>query len=318
VSPGVTPSQTVGPFFAIGLTWRDGAFVAPPDTEGAFWIRGTVYDGAGEVVPDAIIETWQADGDGRFADSADPRGAISWAGFRGLGRSGTVDDGRYGIYTIKPGLLPTPDGRTEAPHLDVSVMARGLLARLVTRIYFEDEAAANATDAVLSALPPAADAATLIARRDGDGMRSTSDAKVTGRPFSSRSELGCGQRRAGPRALALRRSSSTAAAVCRRSGRKSRRRTAIDARLACADRFSAAITVPEASRSGTAIERRPASSSWSAPAYPRWRTVSSTLRNSCGSVTVRAVSGSSLIRRSRSSSSSSGSAARSTRPIDVQ
>jgi protocatechuate 3,4-dioxygenase alpha subunit len=166
---GLTPSQTVGPYFSIGLTWEDGPHVAPPDADGAFWIRGTVLDGEGNPVPDAVIETWQADGQGRFADPADPRGAVLWSGFRGLGRCATDEDGRYGICTIMPGPLPTPDGRLEAPHIDVGVMARGLLARLVTRIYFPEEEAANAADPVLSALPPGAGAATLVARREGDG-----------------------------------------------------------------------------------------------------------------------------------------------------
>jgi protocatechuate 3,4-dioxygenase, alpha subunit len=157
----VTPSQTVGPFFTIGLTWADGSYVVPDGTPGAFWVEGVVYDGAGEPVPDAIVETWQADANGRFA-AGDPRGDGA-AGFRAIGRSGTDDDGRFRIHTVKPAPLPTPDGRVEAPHLDVTVMARGLLARLVTRIYFPDEQAANAADPVLGALPPTADASTLVA-----------------------------------------------------------------------------------------------------------------------------------------------------------
>jgi protocatechuate 3,4-dioxygenase alpha subunit len=167
----VTPSQTVGPFFTIGLTWADGSEVVPDGTPGAVWIRGVVYDGAGEPVPDAVIETWQADADGRFPSDEDPRGAINAAGFRGLGRSGTNDDGRYQIRTIKPGPLPAPDGGVEAPHIDVTVLARGLLARLVTRIYFPDEPAANAADPVLSALPPGAAADTLLAVAHDDGYR---------------------------------------------------------------------------------------------------------------------------------------------------
>lgn len=168
-SPGVTPSQTVGPFFAIGLTWDDGAQVVPAGTPGAFWIRGRVLDGNGDPIPDAVIETWQADPDGRFDHPDDPRGAVDWGSFRGLGRSGTDDEGWYEIYTIKPGPLPAPGGATEAPHIDVSVMCRGLLARLATRIYFPHEEAANAADPVLSSLPDGADAATLVARPDGEG-----------------------------------------------------------------------------------------------------------------------------------------------------
>jgi protocatechuate 3,4-dioxygenase alpha subunit len=111
---GITPSQTVGPFFTIGLTWEDGFEVVPDGTPSAIWIRGAVYDGAGDPVPDAIVETWQADGDGRFPSAEDPRGAVESDGFRGLGRSGTDDQGRWQIRTIKPGQLPVPGGGCEA------------------------------------------------------------------------------------------------------------------------------------------------------------------------------------------------------------
>jgi protocatechuate 3,4-dioxygenase alpha subunit len=167
----VTPSQTVGPFFTIGLTWEDGAEVVPAGTPGEIWISGVVYDGAGDPIPDAVIETWQADADGRFPSADDPRGAIQTDGFRGLGRSGTDEQGRYEIHTIKPGLLPAPDGGVEAPHIDVTVLARGLLARLVTRIYFADEPSANAADPVLSALPAGAAADTLVAVAQEGGYR---------------------------------------------------------------------------------------------------------------------------------------------------
>jgi protocatechuate 3,4-dioxygenase alpha subunit len=168
---GVTPSQTVGPFFTIGLTWDDGNQVVPAGTPGEVWIRGVVYDGAGDPIPDAVIETWQANQDGRFPSADDPRGAVESDGFRGLGRSGTDGDGRYQIRTVKPGPLPAPGGAIEAPHIDVTVLARGLLARLVTRIYFSDEQAANESDPVLAALPPNADARSLIAVAQEDGYR---------------------------------------------------------------------------------------------------------------------------------------------------
>jgi protocatechuate 3,4-dioxygenase, alpha subunit len=155
----LTPSQTVGPFFSIGLDWPDGPQVVPDGHPDAIRITGRVFDGAGEPVPDAVVETWQADGDGRF-DS----------GFRGFGRCGTDPDGRWWIVTLKPAPLPAPDGRIEAPHLDVSVLARGLLDRVVTRLYFPDEPAANPADPVLSALH-AADRATLVATAEPDGLR---------------------------------------------------------------------------------------------------------------------------------------------------
>jgi protocatechuate 3,4-dioxygenase alpha subunit len=167
----LTPSQTVGPFFAIGLTWSDGQDVVPDGTPGAFWIRGAVYDGNGDAIPDAVVETWQADPGGRFAHPDDPRGAVEWGEFRGLGRCGTDDEGRYQIHTVKPGPLPTPDGRREAPHIDLTVMCRGLLARLVTRMYFPEEEAANAADPVLASLPAGAAGETLIAAEDDDGYR---------------------------------------------------------------------------------------------------------------------------------------------------
>jgi protocatechuate 3,4-dioxygenase, alpha subunit len=165
----LTPSQTVGPYFAIGLTWEDGPFVVPEGTEGAIWIRGRVTDGEGEPVPDAVIETWQADPDGRFDHPDDPRGP-SGSDFRAFGRTGTDAGGEFAILTLKPGPVPGPNGTMQAPHIDVSVFARGLLNRCVTRIYFADEAEANANDPVLAGVPEDR-RATLVAERTGDGYR---------------------------------------------------------------------------------------------------------------------------------------------------
>jgi protocatechuate 3,4-dioxygenase, alpha subunit len=163
----LTPSQTVGPFFAVGLPWPDGADVVAASTPGAVRIHGLVLDGAGEPVPDALVETWQADPAGRFAHPDDPRGpAAPAAGFRGFGRCPTGPDGRWAVLTVKPGPLPP-----QAPHLDVSVFARGLLDRLVTRIYFPDEADANAADPVLAAVPDPLARASLVAVPDRDGLR---------------------------------------------------------------------------------------------------------------------------------------------------
>ena len=167
----LTPSQTIGPFLAIGLPWPDGPFVVPEGTPGAITISGVVLDGAGEPVPDALIETWQAAPDGSFAHPDDPRGpGAAWrpgagagSGFRGFGRCPTDAGGRYRIITLRPGALPGPGGRTEAPHIDVSVFARGLLDRVVTRIYFPDETAANAADPVLAGITAGDRRATLIA-----------------------------------------------------------------------------------------------------------------------------------------------------------
>ena len=180
MSQGITPSQTVGPFLAIALPWADGPFVVPPDTPGSIVIAGRVVDGAGQPVPDALVETWQADSDGRFEHPDDPRGAAAAAGqFRGFGRSATDPDGNYRIVTLRPGALPCPGGGTEAPHLDVSVFARGLLDRVVTRIYFPDEAAANAADPVLTSITDPVRKATLIAADETHG-RFTFDIRLQG------------------------------------------------------------------------------------------------------------------------------------------
>jgi protocatechuate 3,4-dioxygenase alpha subunit len=166
-----TPPQTVGPFHSIGLRQPDWALVVPLGTPGAFWLRGSLRDGAGEPVPDGVIETWQADPDGRFDHPDDPRGAAVSAvpGFRGFGRTETLD-GEWAVYLVKPGRLPDGDGGLQAPHVDLSVFARGLLDRVVTRVYFDDEDAANAEDPVLRGLDPDR-RATLVATSVEDGYR---------------------------------------------------------------------------------------------------------------------------------------------------
>jgi len=166
-----TPSQTVGPFFAIGLPWPEGPYAVPPGTPGAIRIRGTIYDGAGTPIPDHLIETWQADPDGRFCDLHGYGGGSELPGFRGFARHGVEDgDGTYEIVTVKPGRVPEPGGRLQAPHIDVSVFARGMLNRVVTRIYFADEEQANAEDPVLARV--AADRRhTLLATPEEGGYR---------------------------------------------------------------------------------------------------------------------------------------------------
>jgi protocatechuate 3,4-dioxygenase, alpha subunit len=162
----LTPSQTVGPFLSIGLTWPGGHLVVPEGTPGAIRISGIVRDGAGAPVPDGVIETWQPDVDGRFDHPDDPRGA-SGSGFAGFGRCPTDGDGRYQIVTVKPGAL----GDGQAPHINVTVLARGLLQHVVTRIYFPDETEANAEDVVLRSLPDDGARSTLIAAPAEDGYR---------------------------------------------------------------------------------------------------------------------------------------------------
>ena len=163
-----TPSQTIGPYFGFALPWADGPLVVPAGTPGSILLTGQVTDGLGDPVPDCLIETWQADPTGRFSHPED-RGSHS--DFRGFGRCPTDDDGRFAIVTLKPGRVTNPDGTTQAPHVEVSIFARGLLKRLVTRIYFEDEAAANRTDPILALVTDAAARATLIAAKTDDGYR---------------------------------------------------------------------------------------------------------------------------------------------------
>jgi protocatechuate 3,4-dioxygenase alpha subunit len=150
---GTTPSQTVGPYLSIGLPWPDGPKVVPEGTEGRIRLYGKVYDGDGEVIPDALIETWQADADGKFG-----------TGFRGFGRCPTNDHGDWEIFTVKPGRI----GDGQAPHIDVNVFARGMLNRCVTRIYFADED--NSSDPVLETVPEAR-RSTLLVEPGGDGYR---------------------------------------------------------------------------------------------------------------------------------------------------
>ncbi len=141
----------------------------PEGTPGAIRITGTVYDGDGNPVPDCLIETWQADPAGRFADLHGHGERSELDGFRGFARCGYEDgDGSFEIVTVKPGSVPGPGGLAQAPHIDVSVFARGMLNRLVTRIYFADEPSANAADPVLASVPRER-LATLLAEPLDDG-----------------------------------------------------------------------------------------------------------------------------------------------------
>ncbi|MBV9359371.1 MAG: protocatechuate 3,4-dioxygenase subunit alpha [Chloroflexi bacterium] len=155
MSSPLTTSQTVGPFFAIGLTHDDrpaalGNRLVGPGTAGErIQVRGHVYDGGQAPVPDAMIELWQANAAGRYRHPADTRHDLPLdPDFTGFGRCGTDDEGRYWFETVKPGRVPGPDGRPQAPHIVVTVFARGLLNHVLTRLYFADEPA-NADDPVL-------------------------------------------------------------------------------------------------------------------------------------------------------------------------
>jgi protocatechuate 3,4-dioxygenase alpha subunit len=167
-----TPSQTVGPYLAIGLL-RELATpeVVPRTDPRAIVIRGRLLDGAGAPVPDGMVETWQANAAGRYRHPADERADVPLEdGFLGFGRSGTDADGTWEIVTVRPGRVPAAGGALQAPHVAVSVFARGVLKRLATRIYFPDEEQANAADPLLARLSPA-ERSTLVARADGDGLR---------------------------------------------------------------------------------------------------------------------------------------------------
>jgi protocatechuate 3,4-dioxygenase, alpha subunit len=163
----LTSSQTVGPFFAPALLREDARrnILTRPDTVGErIRIEGRVLDGDGVPVPDALVEIWQANAQGRYNHAADQGVAQLDSSFLGFGRSGTAEDGSYWFETVKPGLVPFDGERMQAPHICVTVFSRGLLNHLVTRLYFEDEPG-NALDPVLQCVPNDR-RATLLARRE--------------------------------------------------------------------------------------------------------------------------------------------------------
>jgi protocatechuate 3,4-dioxygenase, alpha subunit len=170
---GITPSQTVGPYFAIALTpggydWSPsvGNDLVTPDSSGErIRIEGRVLDGDGNPVNDAMIEVWQADSAGRYAHPADGR-ANPNAAFKGFGRTGTDESGAYSFETIKPGAVAGPNG-TQAPHIVVAVFARGMLRQTYTRLYFSD--AKNDGDPVLGLVRQERRSTLVAQRRDGGG-----------------------------------------------------------------------------------------------------------------------------------------------------
>jgi protocatechuate 3,4-dioxygenase alpha subunit len=164
----ITPSQTVGPYFAYGLTpdnrcqwdpnghysWKntvDGNLITPDAAGEKIRIEGVVLDGDGLPINDAMIEIWQADSQGRYASPQDKR-ALPNIQFKGFGRSATDKQGVFAFDTIKPGSVPGPGGARQAPHIVVAVFSRGMLRQVYTRLYFSDEAA-NATDPILTLVP---------------------------------------------------------------------------------------------------------------------------------------------------------------------
>jgi len=164
VSLEATTSQTVGPYFSIGLTRLKKVDLAGPGVSGErITVEGRVLDGDRKPVPDAMIEIWQANSHGKYAHPEDDQKKPLEPGFQGFGRIPVDENGKFSFTTIKPGAVPGPNGNPQAPHIAVSVFMRGLLRRLVTRIYFPDEPA-NAGEFVLNLVEPER-RATLIAKK---------------------------------------------------------------------------------------------------------------------------------------------------------
>jgi protocatechuate 3,4-dioxygenase, alpha subunit len=164
-----TTWQTVGPFFKIGLAWLYQSDIAGPSASGdRVTIEGRILDADGQPVPDGILEIWQANSHGKYAHPDDTQDKPLEPGFRGYGRIPTDDQGRFRFTTIKPGRVPGPDGpgaekKLQAPHLVISVFTRGLLRRLITRMYFPDDPA-NQEDFALNLVEPSRQS-TLIAKK---------------------------------------------------------------------------------------------------------------------------------------------------------
>ncbi len=164
-----TPSQTVGPYLHLGLAWLTTTDLAKNASAGErIVVAGSVLDGDGQSIPDALLEVWQANADGKYAHPDDTQDKRIDPGFSGFGRIPTDKDGRFRFTTIKPGATPGPGGTVQVPHIVVALFMRGILRHLYTRIYFSDEAI-NAADPILGSIENPARRNTLIARRSADG-----------------------------------------------------------------------------------------------------------------------------------------------------
>ena len=165
----VTPSQTIGPFYWGTIVKAYRADLAPPGVAGErIEIALVMHDANGAVVPDGLFEIWQANSHGRYNHPDDRRNLPIDAGFEGFGRASTDAEGVARFGTVKPGRVPWPEGGLQAPHINISVFARGLLNRFATRLYFDGDPAL-ADDPVLKLVEPAR-RDTLIAKRDGAGL----------------------------------------------------------------------------------------------------------------------------------------------------
>ena len=163
-----TSSQTVGPYFRIGLRWLNQDNLVGEGVSGErVTIQGRVFDGDGAPVRDAILEIWQANAHGKYDHPEDTQDKLLEPGFKGYGRVPVNDEGMFRFATIKPGSVPGPQGKDQAPHLVVSVFMRGVLRRMVTRIYFPDDTH-NASDFILNLVEPLR-RSTLIAKKTASG-----------------------------------------------------------------------------------------------------------------------------------------------------
>jgi protocatechuate 3,4-dioxygenase alpha subunit len=164
-----TPSQTVGPFFHDALPYEHGPLLVLPTSPGAITIGGTVHDGTGMPIPDALVEIWQADPAGVLGGHTGIFEPPGEGEFRGFGRCPTGPDGSYAFTTLKPGATPLVDRTPQAPHIAMSVFARGMLRRVATRVYFPDSDA-NDSDPLLVTLE-SDQRATLMAKQVSWGYR---------------------------------------------------------------------------------------------------------------------------------------------------
>lgn len=162
--PKQTPSQTLGPFFHYDLPFEGGEVLVTDKTRGErIRIEGRVIDGEGNPLDDALIEIWQANPEGRYDHPEDDQAKSIDPAFHGWGRCPTDQDGKYYFSTVLPGPVPGPGNTLQAPHINVMVLARGMLRHLMTRIYFEGEKL-NADDPIMSRVPESR-RETLIAKK---------------------------------------------------------------------------------------------------------------------------------------------------------
>lgn len=164
-----TSSQTVGPYLHIGLTWLNNADLAAGVAVSPITLEGRIVDGDGAPVGDAVVEVWQANQHGRYAHPEDRRDLPLEPNFAGFGRIPTDADGRFAFRTIKPGPVDAPSGGLQAPHINVTILMRGMLKQLYSRIYFPDEAS-NAADPVLLSVPSGRRATLVAQRGERDGQ----------------------------------------------------------------------------------------------------------------------------------------------------